>query len=66
MALKKCPECNGSVSSSAKTCPHCGHPMTFGRRGIEDAKDTVGAVWSFMWVALAFVLFVGMCSAAFK
>ncbi|WP_313375059.1 hypothetical protein [Pantoea sp. CTOTU50773] len=24
MALKKCRECSGKVSSSAKTCPHCG------------------------------------------
>ena len=24
MALKKCKECGGEVSSDAKTCPHCG------------------------------------------
>ncbi|WP_312181162.1 hypothetical protein [Pantoea sp. CTOTU46764] len=24
MAMKKCRECDGKVSSSAKTCPHCG------------------------------------------
>lgn len=24
MAIKKCRECGGKVSSSAKTCPHCG------------------------------------------
>lgn len=24
MAIKKCKECNKEVSSSAKTCPHCG------------------------------------------
>lgn len=39
--------------------------MTFGRKGLEDAKDTVGSIWNFMWVVLAIVLFVGMCSAAF-
>lgn len=63
MALKQCPDCNGKVSSNAKTCPHCGNPMTFGRKGLEDAKDTAGAAWGCMWVVLAMVLFVGMCSA---
>lgn len=27
MALIKCPECHNSVSSTAKTCPHCGAPI---------------------------------------
>ena len=27
MALIKCPECGGAVSTFAKTCPHCGFPM---------------------------------------
>ena len=27
MALIKCPECGGTVSSFAKVCPHCGHPV---------------------------------------
>ncbi len=30
MALSNCPECKGTVSEAARTCPHCGHPlMTF-------------------------------------
>ena len=24
MTVKKCPECNGDVSTKAKACPHCG------------------------------------------
>ena len=24
MALQKCPECNGKISSTANRCPHCG------------------------------------------
>ena len=24
MTVKKCPECNGNVSTRAKVCPHCG------------------------------------------
>ena len=27
MALVTCPECHGSVSDQAATCPHCGHPL---------------------------------------
>jgi hypothetical protein len=27
MALKKCPECGGKVSSAATACPACGHPL---------------------------------------
>jgi TonB family protein len=26
MPLVNCPECGGTVSSEAPTCPHCGHP----------------------------------------
>ncbi|HIN49966.1 MAG TPA: hypothetical protein EYM78_04510, partial [Gemmatimonadetes bacterium] len=24
MAIKRCPECGGKVSSRAEACPHCG------------------------------------------
>ena len=27
MALTKCPECNGTVSTKAFVCPHCGYPL---------------------------------------
>lgn len=27
MALIKCPECDGKVSSEANACPHCGYPI---------------------------------------
>jgi hypothetical protein len=26
--LAQCPECKGVVSDQAKTCPHCGHPLS--------------------------------------
>lgn len=25
MALEKCPECGGQLSSTARMCPHCGY-----------------------------------------
>lgn len=28
MALIRCPECSQEVSEKAKSCPHCGYPMT--------------------------------------
>ena len=27
MALVKCPECTGTVSDQAASCPHCGRPL---------------------------------------
>lgn len=30
MSLVKCPECDGTVSSSALACPHCGLPSPAG------------------------------------
>lgn len=30
MALVQCKECKGEVSSSAKTCPHCGKKLKMG------------------------------------
>lgn len=63
MAIIKCPECDGKVSSTAKTCPHCGHSMTFGRKGAESAKDFFGAIWNIMILLFALALLLGMCSA---
>ena len=58
MAIVKCPECGDKVSDTARTCPHCGHAMTFGRRGFEGAKDMIGAVWSIIvMLFLASILF---------
>src|SRR5688572_26533758 len=28
MALIKCPDCGGQVSTAAPACPHCGRPVT--------------------------------------
>jgi hypothetical protein len=42
MALRECPECGGSVSSHARSCPHCGcgwHNMLDG-----DTKLLIGIV----------------------
>lgn len=62
MALSSCPECDGKVSSTAKTCPHCGHNLTFGRKGLEAAKDTAGSIWNWFWIILIFGLIFGLIS----
>ncbi|WP_153810903.1 zinc-ribbon domain-containing protein [Paraglaciecola arctica] len=28
MAMMKCPECETQISSSASSCPRCGHPIS--------------------------------------
>jgi hypothetical protein len=45
MALVKCPECQGQVSTAAKTCPSCGAPVPQGLgRGRTAAIVIVGVV----------------------
>ena len=34
MTLEPCPECSHSVSTSAFSCPQCGHPLNRRRRGV--------------------------------
>ena len=36
MAMTQCPECNGSISDKAVTCPHCGYPL----KGKEAPEET--------------------------
>jgi hypothetical protein len=45
MALSKCNECGGSVSTSALTCPHCGAP-TVTSVNAEKRKNKI-ALWGF-------------------
>ncbi len=49
MALLNCPECGGKVSSTAKTCPHCGYEMSpkeesglSGFSSFDDSLETSG------------------------
>lgn len=57
--LVQCPACGGSVSSKAKSCPHCAHPIRrlrlikeFGRR--KDASVEKARSWSL--IGLHYVL----------
>ena len=45
MALIKCPECNGDVSSEADKCPHCGKPFL-----TQAKKELPKNVWILFWV----------------
>ena len=52
MALVECPNCTGSVSNQAKTCPHCAHPLTHPLRTLgRTVFGVVMAVW--IWSVLA-------------
>ncbi len=33
MALLDCPECKGTLSTKAVSCPHCGYPLRAGKAG---------------------------------
>ena len=41
MALIRCPECGGEVSSKANNCPHCGFPMTEGENAQTSLQEDV-------------------------
>jgi len=60
MGLEKCPVCRGSVSSSAKSCPHCGHPMTAGRSGLNSLGDTLGCLWTSILLIIGLVIIIGV------
>lgn len=40
--LIECPVCNGKVSSDAKSCPHCGHPLETRLNILSQAKERFG------------------------
>lgn len=51
MALEKCRECGGDVSSEAKNCPHCGTPIPQPKGG------SPGCLWwALTGLAVIFVL----------
>ena len=60
MALKNCPSCNKKVSDAARTCPHCGHPLTFGRKGVEHATDLIGSLWNWIIIILGIGILFGL------
>jgi hypothetical protein len=46
VSLHKCPDCRKDVSSSARSCPHCGRPRTKARFPIELAAALgLGVIW---------------------
>jgi zinc-ribbon domain len=58
MAMKSCFECGASVSSSAKTCPHCGkRNPTVNPRHVQIAGGIVAAVVAVpvLWILIAYV-----------
>jgi len=65
MALESCPECNESVSSDARECPHCGHPL--GTQEVEVAQKQAPArnygwgsfIYFLIIIAGLFMLFEG-------
>ena len=56
MALKNCSECDGKVSGTAKTCPHCGHSLTKGRRAAQEVVDTAGGFLHTIQLIFAFFI----------
>ena len=60
MSIIPCPACQEKVSTSAKECPHCGHPLTVGRSGFEGLKDLVGCAIQITVVGFFLLLIIGV------
>ena len=58
MPLLTCPECTGTVSDQALSCPHCGHPMHLVNPPKLTAHATKAFRWG-LWINLV-VLFIGV------
>lgn len=51
MALLKCHECGGEVSSSAATCPKCG-------AGVRSARNRIGKAVRVVWYIICALVLV--------
>lgn len=64
MPLTRCPECSRDVSTSASSCPHCGHPMA----GDVQTTESTGKNWKLQILVssllIAFGIFSVFCMGA--
>ena len=63
MSTIPCPACNDKVSTGAKVCPHCGHPLTLGRSQFEGIKDLFGCAFAIIILFFIVVMFVALFSS---
>ena len=58
MALIKCAECDKEISSSAKACPQCGHPMAAIESKDQSAKVSGSSNKIGTWQGLALIIII--------
>lgn len=56
MAAIECPDCSGTVSNVAETCPHCGRPSP-GKSIAAIEADNHASFWGLVWIANALLCF---------
>lgn len=67
MALIKCPECGKEVSSSASSCPNCGHPISPKETVVEKTvikEKKKGSCLSKILMVIGFFVIIGVLYAA--
>jgi uncharacterized membrane protein YdbT with pleckstrin-like domain len=65
MALTKCPDCGGQVSTEAKACPTCGRPPSLPKSG--ELLMEVRPSWlGLFWYLLFFFLIIPLLVALYK
>ena len=57
MAMMRCLECNGDVSSNANACPHCGAPIKANAEVSNNAIAIFLAIESLCSLILLFIFF---------
>lgn len=63
MALFRCPDCNGKVSTEAERCPHCGRPVTEeDRKPKPESKK--GATWQ--WIPVCIIVLIIVVAAGWR
>lgn len=63
MALVKCPECGKEISSDAKACPNCGHPLTTPKKKMSKAAKIILIIVAVL-IAAPTLTFVGCIGTA--
>ncbi len=60
MKVVKCPACSGVVSTTAESCPHCGHPFK-----PQEKSTTSGVFWGLFLFFIALPIVVITCAIIF-
>lgn len=65
MAMTKCKECGKEISTTAKTCPHCGastSPVLDAMGNVGEAASSLGSMLMLIGGVILAVVLLSMCA----